>query len=189
MTRLFLIKHSMPQIDPSRPALEWRLSEDGRNRCAWLAGQLAGQGLDAIVSSHERKAIETATLVGEALNIRPTVQDGLQENDRSAFPFIEDKTEWEQRFVEFFESAEEQVIGNESAAAALARFDAAVHTALEGAVGNVAIVAHGTVISLFVSRYNRVDPFAMWKSLNPLPAFIELDVPGFNQDRPPVVFS
>jgi broad specificity phosphatase PhoE len=41
---------------------------------------------------------------------------------------------------------------------------------------NLAIVAHGTVISLFVSRLTNADPFLLWKRLG-LPSFVVLSLP------------
>jgi hypothetical protein len=34
-----LVRHSVPEVDPARPAEEWRLSEEGRARCAALRGR------------------------------------------------------------------------------------------------------------------------------------------------------
>jgi broad specificity phosphatase PhoE len=38
---------------------------------------------------------------------------------------------------------------------------------------NVAVVVHGTVITLFVARYAEVEPFGFWKRLG-LPSFCVL---------------
>ena len=189
MKKLVLIKHSLPEIDPSIDARDWRLSEEGRQRCVWLAGQLASAGLTSIVSSQEPKAAETAELLGEHLGLPVAVRQGLHENDRTGFPFIEARSAWEQRFVEFFASPSERLIGNESADDAFSRFDAAVRASVQQASGNIAIVAHGTVISLFASRYNPMDVFELWQSLNPLPAFLVVDLAGYRLREPPLAFG
>lgn len=43
-------------------------------------------------------------------------------------------------------------------------------------VGNIIIVAHGTVITLFVSRRAGLEPFPFWKRLA-LPSFVVLSLP------------
>jgi len=45
-------------------------------------------------------------------------------------------------------------------------------------MGNIAIVAHGTVTTLFVAQFNAIDPFPFWKQMG-LPSFIVLEMPDF----------
>ncbi len=42
---------------------------------------------------------------------------------------------------------------------------------------NIAVVAHGTVITLFVARAAGIEPFALWRRLG-LPSFIVLSLPA-----------
>jgi len=42
----------------------------------------------------------------------------------------------------------------------------------------VTIVAHGTVISLLIARYNDLDPYALWRSLG-LPTLCVLSAEEF----------
>lgn len=41
MRRLILVKHSLPQIVPGKPAPRWHLSDEGRRRGTLLADRLA----------------------------------------------------------------------------------------------------------------------------------------------------
>ena len=43
---------------------------------------------------------------------------------------------------------------------------------------NLAVVAHGTVISLYVARKTGADPFTLWKRLD-TPSYIVIDLPEF----------
>ena len=43
---------------------------------------------------------------------------------------------------------------------------------------NLAVVTHGTVLSLYVTRMAGLEPVAFWKSLG-LPSFVALSLPGF----------
>ncbi len=177
---LILVKHSMPEIDRASPAREWRLSSDGKARCAWLARELLEFRPTVLRSSGEPKAAQTAEIVGSILGIAAACVDGLHENDRTDFPYIHEKNEFEQRFRDYFNNPDARLIGRESANEALARFRDAVSRIVEEHPGEtVCVVAHGTVISLFVARYNNVSPFAIWKSLDPLPAYITVALPNY----------
>ena len=63
MTRLILVKHSLPEINLAIPAPGWRLSDEGRHRAARLARLLTGSGSGRTVSSPEPKALETAGII------------------------------------------------------------------------------------------------------------------------------
>jgi broad specificity phosphatase PhoE len=78
-----------------------------------------------------------------------------------------------------FARPHELVFGNETAQQAHTRFAGAVAQVVERhPVGNIVIVTHGTVISLFVAVHANLDPFALWKQLA-MPSFVVLAVPSF----------
>jgi broad specificity phosphatase PhoE len=70
----------------------------------------------------------------------------------------------------------ELVLGTETGAEALARFSASLDQVLADNAGNLAVVTHGTVLSLFVSRLAGVDPVAFWGQLE-LPAYVVFAIP------------
>lgn len=70
MSKLYLIKHAMPELDPNVPAPDWRLGARGRALSELLAQKLGAYPLDVIVSSVEPKAIETAQIVAARLASR-----------------------------------------------------------------------------------------------------------------------
>jgi broad specificity phosphatase PhoE len=77
---------------------------------------------------------------------------------------------------QFFASPERLVFGNETALQAGARFRSAIQTVLHlHAERTVAVVTHGTVLSLFVSELTGCDGFELWSKLS-LPACVVLDV-------------
>jgi broad specificity phosphatase PhoE len=157
---VLLVRHSLPELDPSQPAEEWRLSEEGRRRCGPLTVRLRDHSPTAIVSSTERKARETAELLGEELGLAVRESAGLRETARRTVPWLE--TEELQRGIQaLFERPDEVVFGEESASAALARFSAAVDSLDEGTV----VVTHGTVISLYVAARTGRDAFELWSRL------------------------
>ena len=178
MQTLILVKHSLPDIDPTVPAKEWHLSEEGRVRSQILAEKLVQYDLDVIVSSIEPKAIETAEIVVRFLKIPVEIVEGLHEHARSNVGFLE-KERFEQSIGSFFSQPTELIFGEETADKAHDRFSKAVYgLSAIFPQGNMALMTHGTVLSLFVSRIAALEPFDLWKHLG-LPSWILLSRPDF----------
>lgn len=99
--------------------------------------------------------------------------DDLHENDRTGLGWLGSE-ELEATIARFFAAPDQRTMGHETADEAYARFAAAVEdVCLRHPVGNIAIVAHGTVITLFVSRRTGLEPFPFWMRLG-LPSFVLL---------------
>ena len=176
---LLLIKHAMPTIDPAAEPSRWTLAAEGRAACERLAHHLAPYPLAAIVASDEPKARETATLLAAALGFAGpiTTDHDLREHERRAGDFYPEQGKFEAAMRDLFARPDELVFGAETASAARDRFSAAVARRLTATpAGDLAIVAHGTVISLFVAAHNALDPFALWQGLG-LPSFLVLALP------------
>jgi broad specificity phosphatase PhoE len=176
MTRLFLIKHSMPVVEPARTSKEWRLDDEGRARAARLADRLAGEGIAGFVGSVEAKARETAEVMAASLGVPVSVAEGLHEQEREGAPFFTDRAGFDAVMRDFFARPGERVFGQESADEAHARYASAVQRVLERAQATVAVVSHGTVMTLLIARRNRIDPFPLWRSLG-LPSAAVLSLP------------
>ena len=165
---MLLVRHSAPELDPSAPSEEWRLSEDGRRRCGPLAERLARYEPRVLLASSEPKARETAELVAPALGLEMQVSDGLRETARRTVGWLAPE-DLDRGIRELVERPGEVVFGEESAAAALARFEAAVAGLPEPAV----VVTHGTVLSLFAAPRIGRDAYELWGSLE-LPDVVEV---------------
>jgi broad specificity phosphatase PhoE len=162
---------------PEVPASQWRLSETGRQRCLLLAKRLAGYRPQAIVASVEPKAVETAQLVAAQLGIAVEVGAGLHEHDRREVGWLP-AAAFEAAVAALFAHPDVLVMGSETATQARERFARAVEAVLQRhTAGNVVIVAHGTVIALFVAAVAGIEPFALWQRLG-LPSFVVLTLPG-----------
>jgi broad specificity phosphatase PhoE len=175
MSTLILVKHSLPEIVENVPAREWKLSVQGRSRCTRLAERLAKYQPTQIISSVEPKAKETAELVAKELGLATSVVEDLHEHERSNAGYLP-KEKFEESVREFFAKPNELVFGSETAEQAYQRFRAAVDSILRKYPDQTnVIVAHGTVISLYVSRFNEISGLWLWKQLG-LPSFVVLDV-------------
>ena len=172
---LILVKHSLPKIVENMPAQKWGLSDEGRMRAQQLAGRLNQYQPEVIVSSVEPKAKETAEIIAAKHNLELHIAEGLHEHDRSKVAFLP-KDEFQAAVREFFEKPDTLVFGSETADACHARFQQAVHSILDQNLDKtVVIVAHGTVISLFVSRLTGISDLLLWHELG-LPSFLVIDV-------------
>jgi broad specificity phosphatase PhoE len=177
MRKLILIRHSLPAMVSGVPASEWHLSAEGRRRCAPLARRLAAYGPAAVVSSQEPKAVETGQIVAGTLGLSLETAPGLHEHERGPVRDLGNREEFEAQVARFFEHPDRLVLGCETADEAHARFARAVTSVVERRPSaNLAIISHGTVMSLFVARATGLDPLPFWKGLG-LPSFVVLSLP------------
>ncbi len=177
---LILVKHCPPDISPAIPACEWLLSEEGRSRCRLLADRLRAYAPAYFLSSREPKAIQTAQITARLLGLEHRTCPGLHEHQRASVPLVT-QAEFQARVAAFFAQPGRQVYGDESADTAFERFSAALDQAIQTPGlpgGNLAVVTHGTVLSLWLSRRCALPAYPLWQSLG-LPAFAVVTLPDF----------
>lgn len=173
MRYLILAKHAAPAIQRDVPASQWQLSAAGRVGAERLADALAAYDPALIVTSTEPKARETGEIVASRLDRPVEVADGLHEHARREAGWL-GPAEFQRAVAALFAAPDRLVFGEETASQARERFARAVHDVLERhAAGNLVIVAHGTVISLFVASRAGGDPFLLWQRLG-LPSYVAL---------------
>jgi broad specificity phosphatase PhoE len=86
------------------------------------------------------------------------------------------KDEFQNLVQKLFARPTQLIFGNETADAALGRFRQAVDFVLSSyREKNVVVVAHGTVISLYVAWLTGCDGYDLWQELG-LPSFVVLDI-------------
>ncbi len=176
MPNLVLIKHSLPEARPGEPPSTWSLSDEGRRRCATLAERLRPLELKRILASREPKATETARLLGAARGLPVEVREGLHEHVRDHEPY-RSQDDFNALVGRLFERPSERVFGDESATEALRRFADAIKPLESEASQNVAVAAHGTVISLYVAERCGIDGFDLWRRLE-TPSYVVLETPS-----------
>jgi broad specificity phosphatase PhoE len=136
--------------------------------------KLTGYGIQCIFSSQEPKAAETAEILAAELKQPWQTLPNLHEHVRPISTNF-NQAAFEADVRSLFAQPNVLVFGSETADQAHERFRRAVEGIVEVNSGkNTAIVAHGTVISLFVSRACGMEPFALWKSLG-LPSCVIID--------------
>jgi broad specificity phosphatase PhoE len=177
MPYLIFVKHSAPAVVPGVPAREWRLSALGQQLCDRLADRLAPYRPTVVVTSREPKAEETGHYTGALLHVPVHAADGLHEHERRTVAFLGDQEQFETTVALFFATPDTLVFGEETATQAHARFAAAVDAVLAAYPDQtVVIVAHGTVISLWLAQRAGLAPFPLWQRLG-LPSFVVVTRP------------
>ena len=179
MRKLILIKHAKPVVDPDVPSDQWQLGDEGLGRAARLAVVLKLYALTELVSSTEPKARQTAEAAADVLGIGVRTAEDLHEHDRSNVPHM-DSRDFISAVAQFFQQPRRLVLGNETAEEAGRRFSDAVDAQMASTAADkdVAIVTHGTVISLFAQRRAKQDPFALWRRMG-LPSLIAFELPAY----------
>lgn len=172
--RLILVRHGAPVVDIEQPADTWPLSEAGRAATLQLAERLKPHAPDLIVSSAEPKASQTAYLIAVAADADFQTAEGLEEHHRQKTGYL-DKGTFENKVVELFRNPDKRVFGEETANQAADRFAKAVNTVQRlNPRRSLAIVSHGTVISLWLERHAGADGLVTWKMLG-MPSFVVYD--------------
>lgn len=171
---LVLVKAARPEVDPAVPAASWTLGVDGTQGSLRLADRLRPLSLGLVVASVEPKAVETARILAEALDLPWQTGHDLHEHVRPSVGYL-GQEEFEASIRRFFSTPSQVVFGDESADAAFRRFSTAVDALVRVHRGRrLCVVAHGTVISLLLGRRFGVDEWTTWKALG-TPAYVVVD--------------
>lgn len=178
MSRLILIKHAQPLVDPQTPSDLWNLSDEGIASCDALAKAISAFDIRTLYSSTEPKARQTAERVATNLGIATQVEADLHEHDRKNVPHLASR-DFISMVALFFKQPDKLVLGNETARQATDRFNDAIQRLMQNEPGDLAVVTHGTVIALFAQQQANQDPFNLWRKMG-LPSFIAFDRTQWN---------
>ncbi len=181
---LLLIRHGPSRAEPDLPASHWGLTAAGEAKCADFARRhLSAYQPTRFITSFEPKARYTGQIMAAALGLPCTDAPGLHEHLRETTPWFDTAAAFQAAVARLFAEPDAVIFGEESANEAGQRFQRAV----TGLVGShpgetLAIVSHGTVISLFVAQYNDIDVVAYWQQLS-MPACTILSLPTYQLTR------
>lgn len=142
------LTHPEVVIDPAVPVPDWGLSDIGAARVAALTARLGPMPGVQVVSSGERKALETAWPLAAGTGRAVMVRPHMHENDRSATGFLPG-AEFETVADAFFANPDESVRGWETARAAQTRIVAEARAVLASVPdGPLIFTGHGGVGTL-----------------------------------------
>lgn len=143
------ISHADVRVEPDIPVPRWSLSDVGRARTQRLLSQPWVASLTRIVSSPETKALETATMLADHLDLAVEVRPMTGEIDRSRTGYVTHDRH-EELADQLFRDPYESAAGWERAVDAQDRIVTALADLLgPGVAGDVAVVGHGGVGTLW----------------------------------------
>ncbi len=178
--RLILVRHSLPEIRREVPAAEWRLSPEGIARARAFARRVHPAGAAHVFASAEPKAADTARLLAAEWGLPVETVPGLHEHERPEAQVLSREV-FERKVRDVFARPAELVFGVETADQARRRFTMAVMRLVARTSGDVVVVTHGTVMTLFVAEATGVEPFAFWKRQQ-MPFAVTLTLPDLRLD-------
>jgi len=147
------LSHPQVSVDPAVAVPDWGLSDIGRSRTESISHSLSLRSTTSIISSSERKAIETADMLARPLKLRVQERPATHENDRSATGFLSPDV-FEETANQFFGRPLESIDGWERAIDAQSRIVAEVNSAIQDHVaGDLLIVGHGGVGTLLYCHF------------------------------------
>lgn len=148
-TKVYFVRHARPELSNHGEASRG-LSEEGLAGAQQVADFLQDKGVDAVLSSPYRRAVDTLRPFAERAGLNIVIVDDFRE--RSIGEWIPDfdafvKAQWADR--------DYALPGGESLRQAQARSLAAVDNVLKDYAGKtVAIGTHGTVLSTIIDHYD-----------------------------------
>lgn len=174
MDRLILIRHSNPEIQPTISADQWHLSDEGKERAMALGPFLTQFEITRLYSSSEPKAVETADILGAYLERHLVVFEDLHEHRRVNVGWST-KEQFDENVIATFQKPGQLVFGEETGLQAASRMNSAVSRILQlHPDETIGVVSHGTVITLFVSMWNAIQPVQFWRALQ-MPCMVVID--------------
>lgn len=182
MSHLILIRHAQTQIDPTRSSHEWQLTPKGQRRSTLLAEQLRPYHITRLITSDEHKSIHTGALVAQQLGITSQPAPDLHETKRDTIPYYDVIADFHAAVAAAMHSPDDLLFGEETFTHARQRFAQAIDTLLAQYAADlethqsVAVVTHGTVMSLYLAHISQQPVYPLWRSLG-LPAYAVLSLP------------
>lgn len=171
---LILIRHAATQVDTNKPSHTWPLSQEGRTACVSLAEQLRPHAPTRIITSTETKAQQTGQLIADILGLPLSQLEGLQEHNRTQITGLDEAT-FKAHVTRLLTEPDQLVFGLETGTQVRYRFTQALETAIhQYPTDTLALVTHGTALTLFLTAHNSLNPLSFWRNLR-LPCFFLLE--------------
>ena len=148
----YFLCHAETKMDKSVPVSYWKLSKGGKKEAYELADVGMFDDIDAIVTSEEEKAVQTAAPIAKRLGVEPMCIAELGEINRDGGGFLE-KDEFDKAIQVSLTNLDESHYEWEKGRDALERFQGAIDKIdSECDHKNILIVAHGCVVNLYFAH-------------------------------------
>lgn len=154
---------------------------EGARRARAFAERLSFVDAACVFTSCEPKAVETAEAIAAKLHLPVEQVPGLHEHERPAAQLLS-REAFDQNIRDLFARPDDCVFGAETPNQARRRFTLAVMRLVTRTAGDVVVISHGTVITLFVAEATGLEPFAFWKRQQ-MPFGVTLTLPELRLER------
>lgn len=164
---IYLLRHAETKVDLSKPARNWPITPEGKQKCKELASTEAFGFIEGIVHSSEKKARQTADAFAEDLNVQMYELSSLDELKREHEGKLTDE-EYRARARDALQNMDENVVGWESGTSALKRFESAVRKVdIMFHQKNILVVSHGIVLTAYFCKLKNFQSIAFerWTQL------------------------
>jgi broad specificity phosphatase PhoE len=174
--RLVLVRHAQVRLDPELPPRLWELTDEGLAAAQRLAVSPVFAGVEAVVTSPEPKARATAEPIAAAAGVELRIERDLREAERGAAP-VDDRAAFAARVDAWLGG--DPTPGWEERDVASTRIVSTIGRLLDQRNGDLVVVTHGTVLSLYLAWLRGLDRVDLreWAAI-PLPAFAIVDPLG-----------
>jgi len=144
----YIARNAETTVDMDTPVSKWLLSTEGRQQTE----KLAGLKVDAIASSDEIKAVQTAEPLSRKLDLHIDKYPALRELNRDRSPPMDNKT-WNFGVKYAMKNPDKSKFEWEKASSALARFSEKIQE-LDLAYNKrrILVVSHGIVVSMYFAQ-------------------------------------
>ena len=149
---VYFIRHAQTKVDENLPISKWPLTPEGSTKAKELASLGEFFGAQALYSSPEPKALQTAMPFAEKLNLGVQLVQDLRELERDAGGFMA-KDAFEETVVQALTRRDISAHDWETADSALERFSGAIGSIEAVNEGKrIIIVGHGLTINLYFAK-------------------------------------
>lgn len=155
---LYIARHA--KAEGQEP--EATLTSDGRAEAVRLAQAFATSGIDRIVTSTFRRAIESIEPLARHLGLPVETDERLNEANLSGINY----PDWPLKLAATFDDDDLSYEGGESSRVATLRAKAAIESVLESPTRTPVVVTHGRLMTLLLRSYDRRFGFATWRDLS-----------------------
>ena len=158
MPAIYIIRHCA--ASGQEPDAE--LTKRGKKQAVELAGFLADANIDRIISSPYTRAVQSIEPLAETLAVEIETDERLKERVLSSGEL----PDWLEQLKNTFENYDFALEGGESSQQALDRISQVVEELENSGCQTAAIVTHGNIMALLLSRYMKGFGFEGWCSLS-----------------------
>lgn len=157
MSLIILVRHAMPEVVPGVASKLWGLGNSGREDCVLLAHALPAS-VAALWSSDERKARETAEVIGLRLGLPVSTDARFSEVDR---PPVWDR-DYREVAAAYLTGRDEP--GWEARATVVDRFSAGID-GIANSQSPAIVVSHGLAMTLWLASRTGIQAEPWWRDL------------------------